>query len=132
MVVHRLEQVTLGVHHSIWLDQKIRGQWERVQKEGYRVYRGRVMERQLAESARLAPSRATASKVMEIDIVLSEHLNISRECRQSRNCSMSFQNIEFSQTTPQMTPTRSILFCRSSEHLNIVENADKVDDVPSC
>jgi hypothetical protein len=90
------------------------------------------MERQLAKSARLAPSRDTASKEMGIDIVLSEHLNISRECRQSRNCSMSFQNIEIPQTTPQMTPTRSILFCRFSEHLNIVENADKVDNVPSC
>jgi hypothetical protein len=40
----------------------------------------------LAKSARLALSRATASKVMGIDIVLSEHLNISRECRQSRRC----------------------------------------------
>jgi hypothetical protein len=44
MVVHRLEQVALGVHPPIWLDQKIRGQWKRVQKEGCRVYRGRVME----------------------------------------------------------------------------------------
>jgi hypothetical protein len=112
MVVHRLEQVTLGVHPSIWLDQKIRGQWERVQKEGYRVYRGRVMERQLAESARLAPSRATASKVMEIDIVLSEHLNISREM-----------------------PTKPKLFHVFSEHWifsnDASNDADKVDDVPS-
>src|SRR5450756_946053 len=44
-----------------------------------------------------------------------EHLDISRECRQSRHCSMSFQNIE----TPQTTPTRSTMSQSAEEHCDI-------------